>query len=225
MPWTIALAASLPGTPLRINERTQIVKAVSCDQAGGHKFPQSSFNLRFQLACSAYDIGKERGSPSMEELEDFTSARAKHAHFLFRVTVRRLHAGQRHPFSFIADEEGDGSNACGNNPASAPRRIFQHRWMRRKAAPADGAGKTELVKNLWIVTANPARQNVALPCACRNFKALQLAQHLHRAVLSPRLRPRRNMLPAQQPAHERGGSDWFNLLAQRAQCEPMNSRH
>src|ERR1051325_8181257 len=217
MPWTIALAASLPGTPLRINERTQIVKAVSCDQAGGHKFPQSSFNLRFQLACSAYDIGKERGSPSMEELEDFTSARAQPAHFLFRVTVRRLHAGQCHPFSFIADAEGDGSNACGNNSAPTAGRIFQHRRMWRKTSPADGAGKTELVKHLRIVIANPARQNVALPCACRDFKALQLAQHLHRAMLSPGLGTRRNMLPAQQPAHERGGGDWLNLLAQRPQ--------
>src|SRR6185312_10476466 len=149
----------------------------------------------------------------MQELENFTSARAKPAHFLLGVTVRRLHAGQRHPFSFIADKESDGSNARGNNPASTAGRVFQHRRMRGKASPADGAGKAELIKHLRIIIDDPASQNMALPCACWNFKALQLAQHLHRAMLSPRLRSRSNMLPAQQPAHERGGSDWFNLLA------------
>src|SRR5262245_26008552 len=96
--------------------------------------------------------------------------------------------------------------------------------MRREPAPANGAGEAKLVEYLGVVIADAPRQYLALPCARGDLKSLELAQDLERAVLIARLRARRNVLPAEKPAHEGGGGYGLNLLAQRAQREPVDTR-
>src|ERR1051326_2069673 len=108
----------------------------------------------------------------MQEGKHFTRACAKTANFLLGVTMRGFDAGQRHPFSFIANKKRYGGNARGHDSAPAAGRIFQHCRMRRKAAPSYSAGQAELIKHLRIVVAEAARKNVALPRARRDFKAL-----------------------------------------------------
>src|SRR5687767_1999653 len=68
------------------------------------------------------------------------------------------------------------------------------------------------------------RKDLLLPLARRDLKTLQLLQNLDCACLPMKLLSGRNVLPATQPAHELGGSDRINLLAKRADREPLNPR-
>ena len=95
--------------------------------------------------------------------------------------------------------------------------------MRRQAAPADGAGQAKLIERVGIVVGDAARQNVALPGVGGNFETLQLAQNFKRAAFAAELRSGRDVLPAQQPAHELRGRDRLDLLAQRGDREAMDA--
>ncbi len=96
--------------------------------------------------------------------------------------------------------------------------------MRRQASPADGAREAELIERAWVVSVDAAREDLLLPCVRRNLKALQLAKRLVQSALAGQLRLRRDVLPAQQPAHELRRSDGLDLLAQRGDGEVMNAR-
>ena len=50
VPRTSGAPASLSGPALRINQRAQVVEPVSRDYSSGNQFPQSRFNLGFQLS-------------------------------------------------------------------------------------------------------------------------------------------------------------------------------
>jgi hypothetical protein len=44
---------------LWIDQRAKVIEAIGSYKPGGHKLPQPSLDLRFQLAGCAYDVGKE----------------------------------------------------------------------------------------------------------------------------------------------------------------------
>ena len=96
--------------------------------------------------------------------------------------------------------------------------------MRREAAPADGAGEAKIVEDFGIVVRDAARQDLRFPGVRRSFEALQLLQNFERAVFAEKARVRREVLPAQQPAHELRGETGSHLLAQCAESELVNAR-
>ena len=95
--------------------------------------------------------------------------------------------------------------------------------MRRQPSPTHRPGQAKLVKPFRIVIHNAPRQHLPLPGIRRNLKPLQLPQHFQRAPLARNLRPRRHMLPAQQPLHELRRRNRLDLLAQRGNSQPMNA--
>jgi len=70
---------------------------------------------------------------------------------------------------------------------------------------------------------NAAREDLLLPGICRRFESLQLLQRFEGAALAEQARFRREMLPAEQPAHELSGGDGLDLFAQRSEREAMNA--
>ncbi len=62
-----------------------------------------------------------------------------------------------------------------------------------------------------------------LPGIGGNFKSLELANHVQSGAFTYNLCTRRDVLPAQQPAHELRRSDRLDLLAKRRNCKPMNA--
>ena len=63
-----------------------------------------------------------------------------------------------------------------------------------------------------------------LPGIGGGLESLQLPDDFEHASFSNNLRAWGDVLPAQQPAHELSSSDRLNLLAQRAEREPVNAR-
>src|SRR5262249_5922616 len=69
-----------------------------------------------------------------------------------------------------------------------------------------------------------ALQNLTFPGVRGRFEALQLAQYLQQSAITHKLRSRRHMLPAQQPAHELCLRYRLNLAAQFTDGEPVDTR-
>ncbi len=67
-------------------------------------------------------------------------------------------------------------------------------------------------------------QHRRLPSGRRNFIALQLFQNLIQPIDAMQFRPRTEMLPAAQEAHEVGRTHWFDLAPQPPQRLPVNAR-
>ena len=128
-----------------------------------------------------------------------------------------------HPIGFFAHEECNWSHAGRNHPPLAGSRIVKRSGMRRQPSPTDRSGKAELVQPLGIVVRNASAENVPLPGTGGNFKSLQLSQHVERGAFSLHLTPGRDMLPAQQPAHELCRCHGLDLLAQRGHRQPVNT--
>src|SRR5438067_47011 len=95
--------------------------------------------------------------------------------------------------------------------------------MRREAAPAGGAGETKLVQNFGVVISDAAREDLPLPGIRRRFESLQLTQRFQRSALTQKLRTRRDMLPAKQPAHKLRGRNGFNLFSKLPQRQAMDA--
>src|SRR5215813_3476827 len=95
--------------------------------------------------------------------------------------------------------------------------------MRRQPTPADCAREAQLVNPFGIVSSEAPRKHLPLPRVGGNFKTLQLPDELECGVLALHLRSRRNMLPAQEPAHELRRSDGLDLLAQCGNGEMMDA--
>src|SRR5260370_31226763 len=95
--------------------------------------------------------------------------------------------------------------------------------MRGQAAPADGTGEAELVKQLGLVVRDAARENWALRGICGSFEALQLWQRFEQPALAEELRAGRDVLPSEDPVHELGGRYGGDLLAQFAERQAMNA--
>ena len=96
--------------------------------------------------------------------------------------------------------------------------------MRREASPAHRARQAKLIERRRIVIVHPRRQDVPLPGVRWNFETLQLTHGLQQSAFAAQLRLRRNVLPAQQPAHILRRGDWLDLLAQRGDREVVNAR-
>ena len=75
-----------------------------------------------------------------------------------------------------------------------------------------------------VVGGDAAGEDVSLPGAGGDFKALQLAQRLLQAVLAAQSGAGREVLPAQQPMHELGRRYGLNLLAQGGDGEVVDAR-
>src|SRR5690348_10173733 len=118
-----------------------------------------------------------------------------------------------HPVRFFANEEGDRSNARWHHTTIATGSCFERRRMRRESAPAHCAGKAKIVEMSRIVLAQTLSKDLSLPGIRWNFKSLKLAQDFEQATLAAELRPRRDVLPARQPAHELRRSRGLDLLA------------
>ncbi len=88
--------------------------------------------------------------------------------------------------------------------------------MRRQPSPSHRPGHAKLIEPFRIVIRDPPRKDMPLPCIRRNFEALELLQNLKHASFARSLRPRRNMLPLHEPAHERCRRNRLDLPPQSA---------
>src|SRR5712691_7288655 len=95
--------------------------------------------------------------------------------------------------------------------------------MGRQAAPADRSGETKLVEQFGLVVRDAAREDLALPGICGGLEALQLLQSFQQAAFAQELRAWRQVLPAEEPAHELRGSYRGDLLAQLAERQAMDA--
>src|ERR1019366_7097252 len=90
--------------------------------------------------------------------------------------------------------------------------------------PANRSRQAKLIERGGIVIVHPRRQDVLFPSVRRNFETLQLTHGLQQSAFAAQLRLRRNVLPAQQPAHILRRGDWLDLLAQGGDREVVNAR-
>ena len=96
--------------------------------------------------------------------------------------------------------------------------------MRRETPPADGPSQAKLIQPSRVVFIDAAREDLFFPGVGGNLEALQLMQNLQQATLAAQLGLRRDVLPAQQPAHKLCRGDRFDLLAKRGDGEVMYAR-
>ena len=95
--------------------------------------------------------------------------------------------------------------------------------MRRDAAPAHGSGEAELVEPARVVVGDAGRKQRTLPLDSRSLEAFKLRESFEDALFPAELCLRREVLPAEQPAHVDGGSNRFDLLTKRAECKAMDA--
>src|SRR5580698_9241537 len=109
---------------------------------------------------------------------------------------------QNHPVCVFPDEKCERRDAGWDDATNGSIVLTQSCRMGGETAPADRSGEAKTVEDVWIVVRDAARENLLLPRTCRRFESLQLLQRFERAALAEQLRSRRDVLPAQQPAHE-----------------------
>ena len=99
-------------------------------------------------------------------------------------------------------------------PRVAP--FLERGRMRREPAPADRAGEAELIEtSAGRIIGDAARAEFgASQALAGRLETLQLANDFERAAFAEKLRAGRDVLPAQQPAHELRGRDGLDLAAQ-----------
>src|ERR1700719_688195 len=68
VPRTRRSAAALAGAALGIDQRTQIVEAVCCEQPSGDELPKAGFYLSLQLARASDNIREKRSAALPQEL-------------------------------------------------------------------------------------------------------------------------------------------------------------
>lgn len=154
----------------------------------------------------------------MQKLEDCGSIGAEACDFGFAGLPAR-----DHPLGFFAYEEGDGSDARGDNTAFRVGDGFERRWMGREASPAYCARKAKLVQNRWIEIGDAAFEDLSFPGISGGFITLKLTNRFEGAALAEKLRAWNDVLPAKQPVHELGGSYGLDLLAEPAEREFVNA--
>ena len=108
-------AATVAGAALRVDQRAEIVEAVGGDDAAGDELPKGGFDFGFQAARAANDVGEEGSAGLAEKFEDVESGGTQAAGAVFSgVSVFR-----RHPIGVVANEEGDGRDAGGDDAMAA----------------------------------------------------------------------------------------------------------
>ena len=135
---------------------------------------------------------------------------------------RRFGARRGQERKIFAAENRDGGAARGADALGG--RIGIEGVMRREAAPRDFAGEAQTVEQFGIVIDDALRQDRGFPRGGGDFVALQLLEDLEQAIDAVQLRAARHVLPAAEEAHEVGGSDGLDFLAQAAEGQAMNAR-
>ena len=117
-----------------------------------------------------------------------------------------------------------GATAGGDDAAGASGGVVESCGMRRETSPTGDAHEAKAVERGAVVVGDAAGEDVALPGAGGDFKALQLAQSFEQSVLAAQGGAGCEVLPAQQPMHELGRRYWLNLLAQGCDGEAVDAR-
>src|ERR1700747_2019868 len=68
VPRTRSSSAALAGAALGIDQRTELVETVRCEQSGGDELPKTGFYLSLQLARASHDISEKRSAALPQEL-------------------------------------------------------------------------------------------------------------------------------------------------------------
>src|SRR5258706_14328910 len=95
--------------------------------------------------------------------------------------------------------------------------------MRRQSPPTNRASEAKIIQSFRIVILDATRQYLALPRIRGDLKTLHLFDDVQQATFADELSARGNMLPAREPVHERGRGNSFNLFAQCAKRQPVDS--
>ena len=104
---------ALPGAPLRIDQRAQIVEPVRRQQPRGDQFPQSGFHLGFQPARAADDVRKKRSAALLQKCVHLTGGRTQ---------ALRLHAAPGSRRGIIQSASSRTKNAIGATLVGMTRR-------------------------------------------------------------------------------------------------------
>ena len=214
-------ALALAAAALGIQQRAQILESIGRDQAGGDQFPKRVLDFAGQAAGGARKVGEERRAARFQHVEDF-AGRVRE-----RVPGRRLRRREE-PAGILAEKDRERRDAGGPHTAAARRSRLRAPARRRDAAiggpsslrPKGRAGRGNRARNCAIA----ARQNHGLPGGGRELRALQLPDHLQRAVDAVQLRAGREVLPSIQERVELGGRDRLDLAAQAADGEAVDAR-
>ena len=82
------------------------------------------------------------------------------------------------------------------------------------AAPADDAGEAEVVEPLGVVVGDARGEEGALPLDGGGFEAFELLDGGEDAFFAGELGVGGEVVPVEEPAHEDGGGDGLDLLAE-----------
>ncbi len=85
------------------------------------------------------------------------------------------------------------------------------------AAPGYDAGEAEVVEPLGLVVGYAVREQGALPLDGGGFEAFQLLDGGEDGFFAGELGVGGEVVPVEEPAHEEGGRDGLDLLAERAE--------
>src|SRR5262249_20902820 len=91
-------------------------------------------------------------------------------------------------------------------------------------APGDLPRQAQLIERRAIVAADPRRQDVALPRSRRRLEALELRENLGETLRAVELRPRRDVLPAEEEAEEVLRRRRLDLAPQPPERQPVDAR-
>ena len=210
------------GFAARIHQCAELVEAVGSSQAGGGELPERVRRLLASEAGDALQVVGEAGSALLQQRADAECfGRERGGEQLLVDGLLRERVGQ--PVGGLADVEGDGRGVGGDHAAGRGAVAVRPGGVRRDAAPADGAGEAKLVEPAGIVVGDAGGQQGALPLDGRGFEAFELVQGGEHALFAGELRLRREMLPAEQPAHVDRGRDGLDLLARGGEGEAVDA--
>ncbi len=127
------------------------------------------------------------------------------------------------PVGGVAEVEGDGSGVGGDDAAGCASLPCRPGGVGRDAAPADCAGEAKRVEPGGRVVGDAGGEEGALPLDGGGFEAFELGERVEEAVLAGELGLRREVLPAEEPAHVGGGGDGLDALAEGGEGEAVDA--
>src|SRR5262249_34771966 len=130
------------------------------------------------------------------------------------------------PRQVVPHEETDGRGMRGREAASTRRLsgLRDRRAAHGEPRPRDLAGQAELVEPFGTVAADACRQDGGLPGAGGDLESLKLLDRGQEALPPLELAVRRDVLPAQQKAHQILSGDRLDLSAEPIRRVAMDSR-
>ena len=91
------------------------------------------------------------------------------------------------------------------------------------AAPGEDAGEAEVVEPLGLVVGDAGGEEGALPLDGGGFEAFELLDGGEDGFFAGELGVGGEVVPVEQPAHEDGGGDGLDLLAEGAEGEAVDA--